>query len=84
VEIGGVATEPTSYDLYVDEVWRATFEATGDGSGTVTGSVRFDPTPGDGEELLDFSVGIGSLVEVFDAGADPAGDPALSGVLVEE
>jgi hypothetical protein len=84
VEIGGVADEPASYDLYVDEVWRATFDATGDGSGTVTGSVRFDPTPSDGEELLDFAVGIGSLVEVFDAGADPAGDPVLSGMLVDE
>jgi hypothetical protein len=32
--------------------------------------------------LLDFPVGIGSLVEVFNAGADPAVElPVLSGML---
>jgi len=84
VEIADVVTEPASYDLYVDGVWIATFDATGDGSGTVMGFVRFDPTPdaGEGELLLDFPVGIGSLVEVFNAGADPSVDlPVLSGML---
>jgi hypothetical protein len=81
VEIEGVST--LSYDLYVDDALVATFDAADDGSGTVTGFVRFDPTPDVGELLLDFAVGSGSLVEVFTAGADPIADPAvLSGTLL--
>jgi hypothetical protein len=61
----------------------AIFDAADDGSGTVTGFVRFDPNPDVGELLLDFAVGSGSLVEVFNAGADPTVDlPALSGMLL--
>jgi hypothetical protein len=50
-----------------------------DGAGTV----RFDPTPDEADELpLDFEVRVGSVVEVIDMGADPTMDPALlSGVL---
>ena len=83
VEVTGVAEG--TYDLYVDDVLVATFSAADDGFGTITGFVRFDPTPDAGEDelLLDFPVGSGSLVDVFDAGADPNVDlPALSGTLL--
>jgi hypothetical protein len=63
----------------------ANFNAADDGFGTITGFVRFDPTPdaGEGELLLDFPVGTGSLVDVFDASADPSVDlPVLSGALL--
>jgi hypothetical protein len=83
VEIEGVAVG--SYDLYVDGLHVAIFDAEDDGSGTVMGFVRFDPTPDAGEDelLLDFPVGVGSLVDVFDAGADPGVDlPVLSGELL--
>jgi hypothetical protein len=81
VEIVGVLA--LSYDLYVDDVLVATFDAADDGSGTVTGFVRFDPTPDVGELLLDFAVGSGSLVEVFTASANPTVDlPVLSGTLL--
>jgi len=83
VEIADVAVG--SYDLYVDDALVASFDATDDGLGTVTGSVRFDPTPDAGEDELplDFNVGSGSLVEVFNAGANPSVDPAvLSGTLL--
>ncbi len=82
VEIADVPTG--GYDLYVDGALVATFDAADDGSGTVRGAVRFDPTPdaGENELPLDFALGSGSLVEVFDAGADPNVDPAvLSGTL---
>jgi hypothetical protein len=78
------------YDVYLDGDYVdgavATIDAEDDGSGMGRGFVRFDPTPdaGEGELLLDFAVGIGSLVEVFNAGANPATDPlVLSGTLVE-
>jgi hypothetical protein len=83
VEIADVAAG--SYDLYVDDALVASFDATDDGLGTVTGSVRFDPTPDAGEDELplDFSVGSGSWVEVFNAGADPSlNPPVLSGALL--
>ena len=83
VEIVDVAAG--SYDLYVSDMIVATFEAADDGFGTITGSVRFDPTPdvGEGELLLDFPVDSGSLVDVFDAGADSTVDlPVLSGELL--
>jgi len=83
VEVTGVAEG--TYDLYVDDVLVATFSAADDGFGTITGFVRFDPTPDAGEDelLLDFPVGSGSLVDVFNAGADPNVDlPALSGTLL--
>jgi len=75
------------YDVYVDGASVATIDAADDslGVGTGTGFVRFDPTPdaGAGELLLDFAVGTGSLVEVFDEGADPSVDlPVLSGTLL--
>ena len=83
VEITDVAAG--SYDLYVDGALVASFDAADDGLGTVTGFVRFDPTPDAGEDELplDFPVGSGSLVEVFNAGADPSVDlPVLSGTLL--
>ncbi len=83
VEITDVAAG--SYDLYVDGALVASFDTADDGLGTVTGFVRFDPTPDAGEDELplDFPVGSGSLVEVFNAGADPSVDlPVLSGTLL--
>jgi hypothetical protein len=87
VEIAGVTAG--DYDLYVNGDYLdgpvATITAADDGlgAGTGTGFVRFDPTPGADESLLDFTVGSGSLVEVFNAGANPAVDPvALSGTLL--
>jgi hypothetical protein len=81
VEIEGVAAG--SYDLYVDGALVAIFDAADDGSGTITGFVRFDPTPDVGELLLDFAVGSGLPVEVFNADADPTvGLPVLSGMLL--
>jgi len=74
-----------SYDLYVADLHVASFDAADDGFGSVTGFVRFDPTPDAGEDelVLDFPVGSGSLVYVFDAGADPDVDlPVLSGELL--
>jgi hypothetical protein len=85
-----------TYDLYVDGALVASFDAADDGSGTVTGFVRFDPIPdaGEGELPLDFAVGSGSLVEVFDGLADPSVEvfdgladpsvdlPVLSGTLL--
>jgi hypothetical protein len=70
VEIWDVAVG--SYDLYVDDVFVATFDAADDGSGTVAGFVRFDPTPDVGEDEwpLDFPVGSGSRVDVLNAGDD--------------
>jgi hypothetical protein len=87
VEIRNVPEE--SYDLYMDGVYGAepaaiiNTEDDGLGVGTRTGFVRFDPTP-DGDELpLDFTVGTGSLVEVFDEEADPTVDlPVLSGTIL--
>lgn len=73
-----------TYDLYVDGGFIASFDASDDGGGTVAGLLRFDPTPDAGEDemLLDFPVGGGSLVEVFETGADPTVDlPMLSGTL---
>ena len=72
------------YDLYVDDAPVGTFAAGDDGLGTVVGSARFDPTPdvGENELLLDFPVGGGSQIEVFDTGAEPGVDsPVLSGML---
>jgi hypothetical protein len=71
----------------VDGAQVATIDAADDGlgAGTGTGFARFDPTPdaGAGELPLDFAVGTGSLVEVFDAGADPTTDlPVLAGTLL--
>ncbi len=83
VEISGVPAG--DYDLYVDGALVATFAAADDGSGTIAGFVRFDPTPDAGEDelVLDFPVGSGSLVEVFDVGADPSvATPVLSGTLL--
>ena len=83
VEIADVAAG--SYDLYVDGALVASFAAADDGLGTVRGFVRFDPTPDAGEDELplDFAVGSGSLVEVFNAGAVPGVDlPVLSGTLL--
>jgi len=74
-----------SYDLYVDDARVATFDAADDGSGRVTGFARFDPTPDAGEDelMLDFPVGRGSLIEVFDVGEDPTVElPVLSGTLL--
>jgi len=74
-----------SYDLYVDDVFVATFDAADDGSGTVTGFVRFDPTPDAGEDELplDFAVGSGSRIDVLNAGDDLAVDlPVLYGELL--
>ena len=77
------------YDLYMNGVYDdgapvATINAEDDGSGEVTGFVRFDPTPYGGELPLDFAVGIGSRVEVFNAEANPTDDPpALLGMLVD-
>jgi len=70
VEIWDVAAG--SYDLYVKDVFVATFDAADDGSGTVAGFVRFDPTPDVGEDEwpLDFPVGSGSRVDVLNAGDD--------------
>jgi hypothetical protein len=82
VEIEDVAAG--SYDLYVDDVFVATFHAADDGSGTVTGFVRFDPTPDVGEDEwpLDFPVGRGSRVDVLNAGNGLAVDlPVLFGEL---
>lgn len=84
-EVGIVDVPAGSYDLYVDGAHVATFDAADDGFGTVTGSVRFDPTPDAGEDevVLDFPVASGSFVEIFDAGADPDTDPVvLSGTLL--
>jgi hypothetical protein len=84
VEIAGVPEE--SYDLYMDGVYGAEplaiINTADDGLGeeTRTGFVRFVPIPGAGEEPLDFTVGIGSLVEVFNPGADPT-DSEVSPVL---
>jgi hypothetical protein len=83
VEVADVAAG--TYDLYVDGALVASFDAADDGSGTVTGFARFDPTPdaGENELPLDFAVGSSSLVEVFVTGADPTTDlPALSGTLL--
>jgi hypothetical protein len=72
------------YDLYVDGAHVATIDAEDDdlGVGTGAGFVRFDPTPdaAEGELLLDFAVGTGSLVEVFDQEADPT--VVVSGTLL--
>jgi hypothetical protein len=83
VEIADVAAG--SYDLYVDDAFVATFDAADDGSGTVTGFVRFDPTPDAGEDELplDFPVGSGSRIDVLNAGGDLAVDlPVLFGELL--
>lgn len=83
VEIADVAAG--SYDLYVNDVFVATFDAADDGSGTVTGFVRFDPTPDAGEDEwpLDFPVGSGSRIDVLNAGDDLAVDlPVLFGELL--
>jgi hypothetical protein len=82
VEIADVAVG--SYDLYVKDVFVATFTTEDDGSGTVSGFVRFDPTPDEGEDEwpLDFSVGPGSRIDVLNAGDDLAADlPVLFGEL---
>jgi hypothetical protein len=74
-----------SYDLYVGDLHVAVFDAADDGSGTVMGFARFDPTPDPGEDELplDFPVAPGMFVDVFDAGADPDVDlPVLSGELL--
>jgi hypothetical protein len=88
-----IGNEPEGmYDLYIDGVYgdgpvaNFNFNTVDDGSDTVTGFVRFVPTPNsaEGELPLDFAVGIGSLVEVFNAEASPTDDPpVLSGTLVE-
>jgi hypothetical protein len=73
------------YDVYVDGAPIATIDAEDDGLGAGTGFARFDPTPdaGAGELPLDFAVGTGSVVEVFNEGADPIVDlPVLSGTLL--
>jgi hypothetical protein len=85
VEILGVLVG--LYDVYVDGALVGTIDAADDGLGvgTGTGFVRFDPTPdaGAGELLLDFAVGTGSLVEVFNEGEGPPVDlPVLSGTLL--
>jgi hypothetical protein len=83
VEVVDVAAG--TYDLYVDGALVASFDAANNGSGTVTGFARFDPTPdaGENELPLDFAVGSGSQIEVFVTGADPTNDlPALSGTLL--
>ncbi|MBW2542724.1 MAG: hypothetical protein JRF15_11585 [Deltaproteobacteria bacterium] len=84
VEIRDVAVG--SYDLFVNGVFVATFDTADDGSGTVWGFVRFDPTPDAGEDEwpLDFPVGSGSLVEVMNTGDDPGagGTPVLYGNLL--
>ena len=85
VDLEDVDVLALSHDLYVDETLVATFDfdTVDDGSGTLTGFVRFDPTPDVGEWLLDFAIGSGSIVEVFTAGANPAdGSPVLSGALL--
>jgi hypothetical protein len=71
-----------TYDLYVDDAMVGQIEVMDD-AGTMRGTVRFDPTPDEADELpLDFEVRVGSVVEVIDMGADPTMDPALlSGVL---
>ncbi len=83
VEIEGVVAG--EYDLYADDLLVATIDASmDDGLGTISGSVRFDPTPDAGEDemLLDFPVGSGSQIKIFPMGADPSGTPALSGTLL--
>ncbi len=84
VDLNNVGDLALSYDLYVDGgAPVATFKFADDGSGTDTGFVRFDPIPDVDELLLDFAVGSGSLVEVFNEGADPTFDlPVLSGTLL--
>jgi len=86
VKIQDVGDGFVSYDLYVDNDLVAAFDATGDGADTVTGFVRFDPTPVGIEQKLNFPVGIGSPVAVFNTGESPTnGDlPVLSGVLAED
>jgi hypothetical protein len=82
VEIEGVVAG--KYDLYVDDLLVASIDAImDDGLGTISGSVRFDPTPDAGEDemLLDFPVGSGSQIEIFPMGADLSGTPAFSGPL---
>jgi hypothetical protein len=84
VKIEGVGEDTVVYDLYVGDDMVGTIDATGDGADTVTGFVRFDPTPVGSEQELKFPVGIGSLVRVFNAGAIPTEDPlVLSGEIVE-
>ena len=70
------------YDVYVDGDRVGDFEAVDD-AGTVSGGVRFDPTPDDAdEELLDFAIDSGLPVEIFEGGADPDVDsPVLTGAL---
>lgn len=70
------------YDVYVDGALVGGFEAVDD-AGSVTGGVRFDPTPDDpDEELLDFAIDSGLPVEIFAGGADPDVDvPVLTGSL---
>jgi hypothetical protein len=83
VEIADVAVG--SYDLYVNDAFVATFNTEDDGTGTVWGFVRFDPTPDPGEDEwpLDFPVGPGSRIDVLNTGDDLAVDlPVLFGELL--
>lgn len=71
------------YDLYVDGALVGTLEVTDDGMGHLSGHVVFDPTPDAmGELALDFPLGSGSVVEVFNAGESaPAQTPLLTATL---
>ena len=77
-----VDVEAGTYEVDVDGAMVGDFEAADDGTGVIAGGIRFDPTPEPGEEPFDFPVGSGSLVEIFEAGADrDVDEPVLSGTL---
>ena len=71
-----------TYDLYVDGALVGTIDVADDGMGSLTGHVVFDPTPDAmGELALDFPLGSGSVVEVFNAGESAPATPRLTATL---